>query len=220
MALEILAEFRKFAVTAFGGGRRVPRLTQLESLAVAQVDPSGAELTRAGRRFLLGNSAAITGIANATALPTTAAQWVIWNAENEETLFLDELGMYLTSGTPGAGGVLLACHFTTPSQDAVSATAGTYIMPAHGGARLPRVIVKSSVTITQPTAPTWYPITENTSPNVGAFPGSGCFARRDILGRIAIPPKTGLGLAVIGLAGTSPLWAPFAMWSQWKADME
>jgi hypothetical protein len=202
------------------------RLTTWESLGVAQVEPPNMEATRAGLRFLIGNSAAITGIAPVQALPTTAAQWAIWNASQRMSLILEELGVYLTSGTPGAGAMLLACLFATPSQDAVASTAGTSVASAgspNGGSALGTysdIIVKSAVTITVPAAPTWYPIAYNGSPNVTAFASNTVLENRNLKGRIIVPPKMGLGLAVVAPAGTTPLFAPFASGLQALIDNE
>lgn len=202
------------------------RLTHWESVAVAQVEPPNMEATRAGLRFLIGNSAAITGIAPVQALPTTAAQWVIWNANNKLSLIFEELGVYLSAGTPGVGGILLACIFNTPSQDAVASTAGTSVASAggpNGGSALGTysdIIVKSAVTITVPAAPTWYPIATNPSPNVTAFAASTFLENRNLGGRIIVPPKMGLALAVVAPAGTTPLFAPFGSGLQALIDNE
>lgn len=195
------------------------RFTHQESLAVAQVEPPGFEMSRAGRRFLLGNNAAITGIAPVQALPTTAAQWALWNPDNQVTYFLEEVGVYLTSGTPGVGGILLGCLFRTPAQ--LGATvAGTSVTSASAGGKTSKAIVKQSVTVTDPAAPNWFPLASNPSPNVTAFAASTFLEHRSIQGGIAIPPGYGLGLAVVAPAGTSPLFAPFARWIEQETDNE
>lgn len=212
--MNINMELREFAVQLLASAEKIVRGTQLESLAVAQVEPRGLELTRTGRRFLLGYSAAPTGIAPVQTLPTTAAQWAIQNNEpagTGRTYFMERLGMYLTSGTPGVGGVLLGCVFQTPVTTA--GTAGAAVANANGSSAIgSRVVVKSAVTITAPAAPVWTVLASNPSPNVGAFPGSATFDSGPLEGRIAVPPQYSLGLAVLALAGTTPLWAPFGEW--------
>ena len=195
------------------------RFTQNESIAVAQTEASGVELTRAGRRFILGNSAAITGIANITAFGTTATQWSLWNAHPTRTCFFETIGVYNTSGTPGVGGILLFTYFSTPASTGAIYTGAT-ISSASGGNHASAVIFKSGATITTPAAPNWSYISDIVSTNVGAFPGSGNLVNRDIGGRIAIPPGQGLAISVLGLAGTTPLWAPFAEWVELEVDME
>lgn len=211
---------RRFTLSRGGDAPADLRLTHQDSLAVAQVEPPGFELTRAGRRFILGNKAAITGIANVTALPTTAAQWTIFNNDAKRTYFFETIGVYLTSGTPGVGGVLLACLFCTPSQAAATADTGTSVTSASNGGMSSAAIIKSGVTITAPGAPNWFPLASNPSPNVTAFAASTFLENRNIGGSIAVPPGQGLGLAVVAPAGTSPLFAPFAQWVEIETDME
>lgn len=200
------------------------RLTSLESLAVAQFEPARADATRAGRRFMLGNSAAITGIANVTALPTTAAQWAITNNEpvGGKSYFLEEIGMYLTSGTPGVGGILLACLFSAPAQSGLVAGAKVSLAgrPDGSGGLSSAAAVKTGVTITTPAAPNWYPIAVRPDANVTAFAGSVFLENRNVEGAIEIRPGQSLGLAVVSPAGTSPLFAPFAQWVELASDNE
>lgn len=213
------ATIRRFTEWFSGAGPKEARATGLESIAVAQTEPPGVELTRAGRRFMLGNNAAITGIANGTALPTTAAQWVLWNPDVKKTYFFEEIGMYLTSGTPGVGGVLLACLFRTPAQLGASVT-GTAIVSCSQGSLTSKMIVKNGVTITDSAAPVWYFLATNPSPNVTAFAASTYLEHRTLQGRIAVPPGYGLGLSVVAPAGTNPLFAPFATWVELASDLE
>lgn len=198
------------------------RQTGYESLAMCQIEPPNLEMTRADKRFLLGNSAAITGIAPVQALPTTAAQWAIWNPDPTKTFWMEELGMYLTSGTPGVGGVLLACLFQTPAQtgsNVAGATVSGAKRPSGTGAAS-SAIIKTGVTVATPAAPVWYPIATNPSPNVTAFAGSTFLEHRNLAGAIAVPPGFGLGLAVVAPAGTTPLFAPFARWVELESDNE
>lgn len=186
-------------------------LTQFGSLATTQVEPARLEMTLAKKRFIIGNSAAITGIGPVTALPTTAAQWTISPRSSAESLVFEEIGMYLTAGTPGVGGILLACLFQTPVQTAAVTDAGVGIFGSTGDQDVSGIVVKSAVTVTQPAAPVWYPIASNgISANVTAFAASTFLEHRDLQGSIVVPPGWGLGLAVVAPAGTTPLFAPFA----------
>lgn len=217
MILEAIV--RRFDGLRFGKGAVDARLTHQESLAVAQVEPPGFEMTRAGRRFNLGMTAGVTGIAPVQAWPTTAAQWAFSNLDASRTLFFKALGAYPMSGTPGVGGQLLACLFSTPAQTGLATNLAVMNMSA--GSSGSKVAIKSGVTITAPAAPVWTPIAENLSPNVGAFPGSGVILNRQPDGVIiAVPPGLSLGLAVLALAGTTPLFAPLAEWVEMETDME
>lgn len=212
--------YRRFTPLTSGKGPLDVRTTFCESVAVAQVEPPAFEMSRAGRRFRIGNNAAITGIAPVQALPTTTAQWVIFNASSTKSYAFEELGMYLTSGTPGVGGVLLAALFQTPSQIAVASGAGVGVSSSSSGGLTSAAICKATVTITVPAAPNWYPVASNASPNVGAFPGSATLENRSLAGGLIVPPLWGLALNVVGLAGTTPLFAPFATWVEIETDLE
>ena len=179
------------------------------ALHVVKAEPDGA--AQAASRFILGNNAAITGIAPVQAHPTTAAQWGLFNANADKSLYFEELGEYLEAGTPGVGGVLLACLFRTPAQLGASET-GNAITSASGSGQASKVIVKPSITITEPTAPNWYTLADISGANVTAFAASATFAHRNLQGRLVVPPLWGVGLAVLSPAGTTPLWAPFGMW--------
>lgn len=213
--------YRRFAALKSGRGPIDARFTLAESLAVAQVEPPNLEMTRAGRRILLGNGAAITGIAPVQALPTTVAQWTIFNNDPSASYWIEELGMYLTSGTPGVGAMLLAALFQTPSGAANANDAGISISNASiAASRVSKAVVKSAITATKPAAPTWYPIASNASPNVTAFASSTFLENRNIQGAIVIPPGYGLGLNVVAPAGTTPLFAPFGRWVEFESDLE
>lgn len=207
-------------LTKLGSGSPVAaRGTGVGSMAVDQVAPARFEMSRAGRRFLLGNSAAITGIAPVQGLPTTAAQWALFNADAARAVVLEQVGMYLTAGTPGAGGILLGCLFQLPAQSG-ALYAGTAISSASGGGLASKAVLKSAVTITAPAAPNWFPLASNPSPNAAIFPGSTFLENRALDGAILVPPGWGLGLAVVAPAGTTPLFAPFASWVEVEAELE
>lgn len=223
MAILIRGQMRRFQPVKAAKADDEIRMTGLESLAVDQVAPLGWEMTRAGRRVHLGNNAAITGIAPVQALPTVTPQWAIWNTDSNKTIVFKTLGVYCTSGSPGVGGILLAALFQTPAITGastvgigLSSASGTGVAVAGSGA-----VVKSAPgNITTPAAPNWIAIAENTSPNVGAFPGSGTIVNRGIEGRLAIQPNWGLALVVLALAGTTPLFAPFGEWVAIESDPE
>jgi hypothetical protein len=190
------------------------RLTNQQSVAVAQTEAPNYEATRQGMRFHLAfNGTSPTGIAPVQALPTTAAQWAIWNPSTTKSLVFQTLGVFPSSGTVGVGGQLLVCNFTTPATTGAQAT-GFAISNGNGGATQSAALVKSGVTITTPSAGLWIPIAETGSPNVGAFPGSGIIVNRGVNGSIIVPPNSGLGFAVLALAGTTPLFLPMAEWTE------
>src|SRR5579863_2141042 len=103
------------------------RGTFLGSLAIAEVEGERDEGRRGGLAYELA-SAGATGIAPVQALPTTAAQWLLYNpATSGVYVFVDWLGMWLVSGTAGAGATVLAavcapanCPATPPSASAAN----------------------------------------------------------------------------------------------------
>src|ERR1700691_436405 len=90
-------------------GTLAARLSELGSITVDQVKADGDEMTRAGLRYHMSGQGA-TGIAPVQALPSTAAQWLIYNPlSNPVTAFLDRVAVVNATGVAGAGAVLLAC---------------------------------------------------------------------------------------------------------------
>ena len=84
-------------------------LSSLGSLRMAQTEGEGDEMTRAGLRIHMSATGA-TGVAPVQAIPSTAAQWMIYNPiGNTTTAFLDVLGMIDLSGTMGSGLCVYAC---------------------------------------------------------------------------------------------------------------
>lgn len=187
------------------------------AMRVAFVDQERADLTRAGRRFKLGYTAAPTGIAPVTAIPTTAAQWTIFNTSTTDTYTFEELGVHLYNGTAAAGVVVVACFFTTPAQTGF----GTGIAAQSCSASTTRVstaAVKSGVTVTLPAAPAWFHVAKSESANTGV--GSVMAFNDQLKGGLMLPPLTGLGIATLSGAGTSPLYIPVATWTEGAQDLE
>lgn len=215
--------YRRFQALRVAKGPIDARFTFTESLAVGQVDAPGWEMTRAGRRFYIAyNGTVPTGIAPVQAFPTTAAQWAVWNPDPAKAYILRALGALLFSGTQGLGGQLLACLFRAPASLGVHATglaiaSGSKI--SQGNFPGSNAIIKSGVTITDPTLPNWFPVAED----IGAAARVGPLAsiiNRQLEGRVVIPTGMGLGLAVLAPAGTTPLYLPVAEWEELETDIE
>lgn len=217
--------FRRWKALRAGKSSSDVRSTFVESLPIAQVEPSGLEMTRAGRRFALGNSAAVAGVAPATSLQTTGASWGIYNADPVKSYFFETLGCFMSAvstNAPGVGGLLMACIYQTPAITGAqyAGISVTSLSDANGSTSKSRAIVKNAQTITTPAAPNWFPIAENPSPNVTAA-GFESWVNRDVRGRLAIQPGWALGLYVLAPAGTnSPVFTPIAEWVEVETDME
>jgi hypothetical protein len=189
------------------------RQTFLQSLAIDPVAPVGMELSRAGRRFHIAyNGTAPTGIAPVQAWPTTAAQWAIWNGDSAKSHVWETLGVLPQSGTPGVGGVLLACIFQAPAETGFAT--GLAVASASSSAIGSKASIKSGVTVTTPATPSWFVVADNQPGAVGAGIAGNQIVNRGLAGRIIVPPNAGLGLAVLALAGTTPLFVPYGEWSE------
>jgi hypothetical protein len=203
-------------------GNLVASFTGNQALRVAQTEAEGDEMTRAGLRYHMSGAAA-TGIAPVQALPSTAAQWLIFNPPgNTVSAFLDKLGSYLVSGTAGAGGTLLAAivppSFLPTAVQKVSAS-GVVIQNANpASTRASQIVVTSGVTLLNITGGSWFPIAwMNPAQTVV---GQTQMESAPLQGRIVLPPNTGLALAVLSPTGTTPLFAPYGSWREYATDVE
>jgi hypothetical protein len=205
------------ALTTKQTGDVIGRVSQIGARSVSITEPEGMDLTREGRRFMLGTKAAITGIAPVQTVQTTACQWGITNpATNTTTAFFDTIGVWQTAGTGAATGyIVLVTIFATPAQ--TSFTTGLGIMNCNGSTRTSNLVAKDTITITSPTAPVWVPIAIQQSSVANTIVGLA-IANYEIRGRISIPPGFSLGINVSGAAGTSPLYAPIASWVEVESN--
>jgi hypothetical protein len=200
------------------------RQTFLESLAVAQVEAPGDEASRGGLRFR-GTAQAATGIAPVQALPTTAAQWFLYNpVNNRVSAWVDTLGCELTSGTAATTGTEL--YFTmagpanVPATIQIASKSGVVIQNANPISAKGASALSLNSGVTLQGTNTWFPIAASYPFGTGAPVGQCACVTRNIDGKIIIPPGCGLGLAVISGTGTTPLFAPFAEWREYLADLE
>lgn len=203
-------------------GTMAQRGTGLLSLPVAQVEGEGDEATRMGLRFHM-SAAGATGIAPVQALPTVAAQWLIWNPNgNTQTAFLDMIGALLNSGTAGAGGALLGAivppRFAPATVPTISAAGVTVNNASPASAKGSNLIVASAQTLVNAVVGSWF--TLGVMNPAGTLLGQTQIESRDVRGKLCIPPGCGLALAVISPTGTTPLFAPYASWREYAADLE
>ncbi len=180
-------------------------------MAVAQVRLDG-EVD--GNRFYLGNNAAVTGIIPVTTVPTTLASHCLWNPSDKH-YFFEEIGVFLEAGTTDEGGIVLMTLFRNPVQLGTG-VAGQGIQAADGSGASSDMVLKDSITITDPAAPVWYPLGESES-TAAAFPITQTgLVHRGLRGRIVVPPNTGLGIQVVEGTGTASKYCPIAMWVERK----
>lgn len=177
----------------------------------------GADMTREGKRFLLGIAGAITGIAPIQTLGLQVAAFGITNLSTTKTIWIEHLGMVLEAGTAGTtGNYVYATHFTAPVQAGMYA--GLSIVNANGGSTSStNVAIGASVTITTPAASSWFPIA-STPDAASVAIGSLSLVNCDLRGKICIQPGKSLGLCTVGATGTTPLFAPYMMWYEQEAN--
>ena len=205
-------------------GQAVASLTNLGSVRISQAEESGDEMTRAGLRYHMSAQGA-TGIAPVQALPSTAAQWLIYNPlSNPVAAVIDRVGGVNATGVAGAGGTLLAVIVPpkfAPTTVPVASAANVQIMNANGvSAKASSLVVASGQTLQSAAVGNWFPIAVmnplNTLLGQAVFDSTGFTLK----GALVIPPGCGIGLAVISPTGTTPLFTPFASWREYAADME
>jgi hypothetical protein len=192
----------------------------LGSLKVAQAEGECDEASRGGIRYQLQSSGA-TGIAPVQALPTTAAQWLLYMPlAAKTTAFIDELGEWLVSGTAGAGGTVLyaVCgptHIPTAAPNAMAA--GIVLANANPvGQRASKLIVVSGATLAA--NPGWAPLAWMNP--AGTVLGQTQMVKEKINGALMIPPGCAIALAVISPTGTTPLFAPYGRLREYMTSPE
>ncbi len=208
-------------------GPVVARLTGNQSLAVSQVEGEGDEMSRAGLRYHM-SAVGATGIAPVQAIPSTAAQWLIYNpSANIVSVFLDVIGAVNLSGTAGSGENLYACicgpQFI-PATLPVKSAANVFIQNANPiSQRASQLVVASAQTLQNAAVGNWFPLAFGLAKDgvVAVAPvATGVCEQRDLRGKLMVPPGCGLALAIIAPTGTTPLYAPFASWREYAVDLE
>lgn len=209
---------RRF-VRAAGQSNSVLRLTGYESVAVAQVEPEGYELSRAGRRFAGGGggTGTATGRAPVATIPTTAAQWMLWNGEADggRAYAIEQLTIAQLSGTAAVGGAILWA-LTTARIAAPTAATGYGSFSMSRSAMNTKAIWADNQTLT--VAPVWHVIKANGNP---ATTTNGGDTADSVNGKIIVPPGFALALHYLSGTGTTPLFLAFAIWAELEnADLE
>lgn len=219
MNITLLGEARRFVYNGLAAASRTLRLSGYDSLAVANVEPELFELSRAGRRFIGGNQIIANGIAPVAAIPTVTATLALYNAESAggKSLSIEQLGLWLGSGTPAAGLTLLATVSPRPIATAPTGMATGYgIASASGSTSASKALWATAVTL--PGIPAWMQILSSFQ-LAAANVGQGDLIAK-IHGALLVPPGHALGLAILSGAGTSPLYGISAMHSEIDAALE
>lgn len=202
---------RKFASDALA----TPRLTALESQAVAQVEAPNTERAAAGRRYMGGTQVIASGIAPVTAIPTTTATLALYNTapDGGKCLVLDQIGFFLGSGTPTAGATLLVT-VSNGKLASVPSAASNYSSMSCSGVGTSIARWATAVTIVNGA---WIQLS-STFQVAAANVGQGDMPNA-LGGGLIVPPGYALGIAILSGTGTSPLYSVSATWDELELDL-
>lgn len=100
------------------------RATNKRSLVVAQFEAPGFEISKANKRFHFGSGVLANAVAPLQEMPTTASMYALQNqysADSRIHLVIDQVSVFLFSGTGAVGGaVLIAGIPASPHASALS----------------------------------------------------------------------------------------------------
>lgn len=218
MGIDLNFEIRRFAKNAVGGVARAMRGTAYESLAVAQVEPPGFELSRSGRRFYGGAQNGATGRAPTATLPTTAAPWLLFNGEpaNGAAYAIERVTVAQLSGTAAVGGAILLAMTDAAITKPTAATGYASRCASGAGGASKAVWADNQTLALTPTV--WL------SPKANGNPASvtnGGDTIELVHSPIILPPGFALAIHYLSGTGTSPLFLAYAVWSEFEAaDLE
>ncbi len=206
-------------IQKFGNGSEQNiRLTSNGSVAVAQTEPYGLEMARAGRRFYGGCQAAASGVAPVTAFPSTTAALVLFNGEDQGSgicYYVDELSVTLGSGTAAAG-ISLWALLTSAKIAAPSAASNYSTQSASVGSKTSKAIWGTAITV----AGAWRSVAGAGADWAAAANFGQGLALNPIPQGFLVKPGYALGLTVLSGTGTTPLYTIHAGWTEVECDVE
>jgi len=149
----------------------------------------------------------------------------LYNPDPERTLFIDKVFAFLASGTPGAGGLLLACVTGVPQARPTLSTgtnggyANTVVSSLSGGG-VPgdtHALFINNITLTGST-PAWIAVASEPAAGTGATIGTHGLIG-EVGGGLAVPPGYMMGVTYLSGAGTTPLYGFGTIWDEYPADL-
>lgn len=194
------------------GGGASPYIQEFDQFGADTVDmllPEYGLRAIEGRGYQAINGNGSTFLAPIVAMPTTTCTMALYNNNDAGLSFLiDDVQVFLASGTPAAGGVLLGVVSAEPQRGAAApgAYANTVISNLSGGVNRSKAIFTNAFTLLIANGqPAWKVLQSEPAAGVGATIGShGLIA--PVKGRMLVPPGGVLGLAYLSGAGTTPLY--------------
>jgi len=170
-----------------------------------------AAATKANRVFG-ATTATATETAPAQAIPTTSAQWFLFNDEPDggRNYYIDRIGCWSVSGTVGLGMSLLACVSLKRQAIGPTLASGAIITSLSGGPLDTKAIMDSATTITGGT-PAWINVGSRSQP-AAIEVGAGIVAQ--VKGAFMVKPGNGLGITVLGPVGTNSKFGVSVVWTE------
>jgi hypothetical protein len=189
------------------------KVSKSGSLYVSQFLPPFALLNKAGKLFGFDTSGG-TAKAPVNAMPTTSPEWGIYNSSTTDYLILLQVGVTSVSGTLGLG-LAVVVGAAVGIQTVVAADySGATKTCMNGSGATPRAFVTNNPTLIGGT-PSWVTIDCQNQTSAIAV-GSGVVGRVD--GLVMCPPGGLIGIEVVGLTGTTALFAVNGVFAQIELD--
>lgn len=213
----------KAAISAFvkyPKGEAEARLSGFRSLMVSHGEPSLLELSRAGRLFNGGTTAVANARAPVTDIPTTTANWLLYNpANNPRCLVIIAAGVFLGSGTADTGVMLIGGTTALKLTDANSVVAnatGHAIASTRGSGNASRAFLGVGATI--PTSAPQYVTIAGMQNQASTTPGNGVVGQVNGFG--VVPPGYGFAVDVLSGVGTTAKYGINLLFAELELDLD
>lgn len=207
-------------VTKQGASAEVPlQQSILGNLRVAQFEAPGYEMSRAANRFYATTKNDTGARTPVTAMPTTTAGWILYNANaaGGRPLVIDFLSAFLTSGTAGIGIALLGAVSTAAIASAsIPSQAANHCAPQSfsRGGRSSSAILGVAATVVDPNFCVL-------AAQAGAAGGIGFGLTVDLAYRsIVVPPGFAFLFDVLSGVGATPKVGVTVGWHEPETDLE
>ena len=217
MALSFKGIVSRFSKQGNGSELAV-RLTSNGSVAVAQTEPHGLEMARAGRRFYGGCQAAASGLAPVTAFPSTTAALVLFNGEDQGSgicYYVDEIHATLGSGTAAAG-LSIWCLLTSAKIAAPTAATNYSTQSASVGSKTSKAIWGTAITV----AGAWRSVGGAGADWAAAANFGQGISLNPLPNGMLVKPGYALAITALSGTGTTPLYTFHLGWTEVECDVE
>ncbi len=181
-------------------------ISQHRGLFTSQLEPKYIELARAKWLYEANNGSAV-GLADVETIPTTLATYGLYNSNAIKSLVVLKISVTTTTITAALGFALIAGLSPTAQASAETKYSGSLALGITPGSPAPGGYLTDAMTMTG--TPLWITLGSN---NAGVLLGSGITAWVD--GIFTVPPKFGLGIDILGSAGSTPLYDVDILWAE------